>query len=166
VSWKKIESGTTTLISDIWGVDKNGITTAFCPVSSVFNPPQDKKILKITNDKVDSINWEINSIVYSCWTSNLNFLYVGGEGVFINKFGIWEEINLPAITINSIRGNDINDIFAVGSLGTIFHFNGVNWLVIEVYTEKENYRVEVKNDIVAICGYYHGKGFIQIGKRY
>ena len=164
-SWTKIESGTTSIINDAWGVFENGTSTVYCTVSSVFNPPQDKKILKITSDKVDSISWDINKIVYSCWTKNKKFLYVGGEGVFIYKFGTWEQITLPAITTNSIRGNDINDVFAVGSLGTIFHFNGINWWVISSYTQKENYGVAIKNNVVAICGYYNGKGFVEIGKR-
>jgi len=164
-SWTKIESGTTTNINDAWGIFENGKSTIYCPVSSVFNPPQDKKILKITSDKVDSISWEKDKIVYSCWTKNKNFLYVGGEGVFVNKFGTWEQITLPPITTNSIRGNDINDVFAVGSMGTIFHFNGISWQVISSYTQKENYRVDFKNNVVAICGYYNGKGFVEIGIR-
>lgn len=164
-SWTKIESGTTTNINDAWGVFENGTSTVYCPVSSVFNPPQDKKILKITSDKVDSISWKKDRIVYSCWTNNKNFLFVGGEGVFVNKFGTWDQITLPAITTNSIRGNDVNDVFAFGSLGTIFHFNGINWQVISSYTQKENYRVDFKNNVVAVCGYYNGKGFVEIGRR-
>jgi hypothetical protein len=163
--WTRIESGTTTNINDAWGVSENGTSTIYCPVSSVFNPPQDKKILKITNDKVDSINWRMDRIVYSCWTNNKNFLFVCGEGVYINKLGTWEQITLPAITTNSIRGNDINDVFAVGSLGAIFHFNGINWQTINSYTQKENYSVDFKNNTVAICGYYNGKGFVEIGIR-
>ena len=89
----------------------------------------DKKILKIVDGKVDSVNWSKDVRLYSAWTNNENFLYVCGEGVFVNKFGTWEQINLPPITTNSIRGNDINDIFAVGSLGTIFHFNGISWQI-------------------------------------
>ncbi len=164
-SWTKIESGTTTNINDAWGVFENGTSTVFCPVSSIFNPPQDKKILKIVDGKVYSVSWNKDRILYSCWTNSNNFLYACGEGVFVNKFGTWEQITLPAITTNSIRGNDINNIFAVGSLGTIFHFNGISWQVISIYTSKENYRVAIKNNVVAICGYYNGKGFVEIGRR-
>jgi len=164
-SWTKLESGTTTNINDAWGIFENGTSTVYCPISSIFNPPQDKKILRIINGKVDSVSWGMNRIVYSCWTNNTNFLYVCGEGVYVNKFDTWEQITLPAITTNSIRGNDINDVFAVGSLGTIFHFNGISWQVISSYTQKENYRVDFKNNIVAICGYYNGKGFVEIGRR-
>ena len=164
-SWIRVASGTTTNINDVCGIIEDGKSIVYCTVSSMFNPPQDKKILKITDGNVDSVSWEMDRIVYGCWTNNKNFLFVCGEGVFINKFGSWKQATLPAITTNSIRGDEINDVFAVGSLGTIFHFNGISWQVLSSYTQKENYRVDFKNNIVAICGYYNGKGFVDIGKR-
>jgi hypothetical protein len=163
--WSNIESGTTSILNDAWGItNEQNKTIVYCAASSFF-VPGDKKILKIVDGKVDSVNWGKDVRLYSAWTNNENFLYVCGEGVFVNKFGTWEQITLPPITTNSIRGNDINDVFAVGSLGTIFHFNGISWQVISSYTQKENYRVDFKNNIVAICGYYNGKGFIEIGRR-
>ena len=163
--WRKIESGTTSILNDAWGItNEQNKTIVYCAASSFF-VPGDKKILKIVDGKVDSVNWGKDVRLYSAWTNNENFLYVCGEGVFVNKLGTWEHINLPAITTNSIRGNEINDVFAVGSMGTIFHFNGINWQVISSYTQKENYRVDFKNNVVAVCGYYNGKGFVQIGRR-
>ena len=163
--WTKIESGTTSILNDVWGI-KNELnrTIVYCAASSFF-VPGDKKILKITDAKVDSVNWNRDVRLYSAWTNNDNFLYVCGEGVFVYRFGTWQQINLPAITTNSIRGNDINDVFAVGSMGTIFHFNGISWKVISSYTQKENYRVDFKNNVVAVGGYYNGKGFVEIGRR-
>ncbi len=164
-SWKKIESGTTSIINDVWGITNElNKTILYCAVSSFF-VPGDKKILKITDAKVDSVNWNKDVRLYSAWTNNDNFIYVCGEGVYVYKFGTWEQITLPAITSNSIRGTDINDVFAVGSMGTIFHFNGISWKVISSYTQKENYRVDFKNNVVAVCGYYNGKGFVEIGRR-
>ena len=164
-SWTKIESGTTSIINDAWGLINNeNETIIYCAVSSFF-VPGDKKILKIVDGKVDSVNWGRDVRLYSAWTNNENFLYVCGEGVYVNKFGTWEQITLPAITTNSIRGNDNNDIFVVGSLGTVFHFNGISWQVLNSYTQKENYKVDFKNNIVAISGYYNGKGFVEIGRR-
>ena len=164
-SWKKITTGTTSIINDAWGIINNqNKTIVYCAVSSFF-VEDDKKILKIVDGVVDSVSWGRDIRLYSAWTNNENFIYVCGEGVFVNKFDTWEQINLPAITTNSIRGNDINDVFVVGSLGTIFHFNGMDWNVISSFTQKENYRVDFKNNIVAICGYYNGKGFVEIGRR-
>ena len=68
-----------------------------------------KKILKIVDGKVDSVNWNRDLKLYSVRTNNENFLYVCGEGIFMNKFGTWNEINLPTGGKNSLRVNDIND---------------------------------------------------------
>jgi len=163
--WTKIESGTTTNINDAWGIFENGKSTVYCPVSSIFNPPQDKKILKITSDKVDSISWEKDRIVYSCWTKNKNFLYVGGEGVYVNKFGNWSEIILQPVGTNSIRGNNINDIFIDGDYGFIAHFNGLSWHIYNNNYLKGYSRLSFKGNIVAIAGNYQGKAIVEIGRR-
>ena len=164
-SWVKIESGTTTNINDAWGVFENGTSTVYCPVSSVFNPPQDKKILKITNDKVDSISWNRDIGLNSAWTNNENFLYVCGEGVYVNKFGNWNEIVLQPVGTNSIRGNGINDIFIDGDYGFIAHFNGKSWHIYNNNYLKGYSRLSFNGDIVAIAGNYQGKAIIEIGRR-
>lgn len=163
--WTNIESGTTTNINDAWGIFDNGTSTVYCPVSSVFNPPQDKKILKITNDKVDSISWDRDIGLNSAWTNNENFLYVCGEGVYVNKFGNWNEIVLQPVGTNSIRGNGINDIFIDGDYGFIAHFNGKSWHIYNNNYLKGYSRLSFKGDIVAIAGNYQGKAIIEIGRR-
>ncbi|MFZ2324198.1 MAG: glucosyl transferase [Ignavibacteriaceae bacterium] len=165
VGWTKIESGTTTNINDAWGVFENGTSTVFCPVSSIFNPPQDKKILKIVDGKVYSVSWSKDRILYSCWTNSNNFLYACGEGVYVYNFGTWEQITLPAITTNSVRGNDINDIFIDGDYGFIAHFNGKSWHIYSNNYLKGYSRLSFKGDIVAIAGNYQGKAIIEIGRR-
>ena len=136
----------------------------FCPVSSFF-VQGDKKILKITDRKVDSVSWNRDIPLYSAWTVNENFLYVCGEGAYENKFGVWNEISLYPVGTNSIRGNDINDIFIVGDFGAIFHFNGVGWQMLSTPSNKGYSKVYVKGDIVAISGNYLGQGLIEIGRR-
>jgi len=163
--WSKIESGTTTIINDIWGIINNqDKTILYCPVSSFF-VPGDKKILKITADKVDSVSWNRDIRLYSGWTSDENFLYVCGEGAYVNKFGNWSRINLPEVGMNSVRGNDINDISIAGDFGFVAHFNGVNWKTLSSFNDKGYSEVAVKGNIIAICGNYNGLGLIEIGKR-
>jgi hypothetical protein len=165
VGWKKINSGTTTNINDAWGFFENGMSTVYCPVSSIFNPPQDLKILKIIGNKVDSISWRMDRIVYSCWTNNKNFLYVCGEGVFVYKFGTWTEISLPLGGKNSLRGNDTNDIFIEGDNGFIAHYNGSTWQTYNNNYLKGYSRLSFKGDIVVIAGNYQGKAIVEIGRR-
>ncbi len=164
-SWKKIESGTTSIINDVWGImDNQSNVVLYCPVSSFF-VPGDKKILKIVEYKVDSVTWNRDVRLYSAWAQNENFLYVCGEGVYVNKFGSWSQIDLPSVGTNSVRGNNINDIIVVGDNGFITHFNGVSWKVLSTFSDKGYSKVCIKGDIVAICGNHQGRGIIEIGKR-
>jgi hypothetical protein len=163
-SWTKIESGTTTNVNDALGVFENGTSTVYCPISSIFSPPQDKKILKITNSNVDSISWNKDRILYGCWTNSNNYLYVCGSGVYQNKSGQWQQENLPAISMNSIRGNALNNIFLIGDFGFASHFNGVSW---QIYNENfgDIWGLSFKQDIVSFVGQKNGYGYLVLGRR-
>ncbi len=163
--WTKIESGTTSIINDAWGIinDQNK-TIVYCAVSSFF-VEDDKKILKLIDGKVDSVNWGQDVRLYSAWSYNENFLYVCGEGVYVNKYGTWTEINLPLGGKNSLRGIDINDIFIDGDNGFIAHYNGSTWQIYSNSYLKGYSRLDFKGDIVAVAGNNQGKGIIEIGKR-
>jgi len=164
-SWKKIESGTQTDINDIWGIiTKDNKTILYCPVSTFF-VPGDKKILKIVDGKVDSVNWGRDVRLYSAWAVNENILYVCGEGLYENKFGKWSEINIEPVGTNSVRGKSINDIIVAGDYGAVFHFNGVNWKMLNTFNNKGYSEVNIKGDIVAIAGNYQGKALVEIGRR-
>ncbi len=163
--WSRIESGTETRINDVWGIiSKENETILYCPVSSFF-VPGDKKILKITDGKVDSVSWNRDVRLYSAWAVNDKILYVCGEGAYVNKFGVWNEIDLYPVGTNSVRGNGSNDIFIVGDSGAIFHFNGVSWKMLSTPNNKGYSKVAIKGNIVVICGNYQGKGLIEIGIR-
>jgi len=164
-SWTRIVSGTETRINDVWGIiDKENKTILYCPVSSFF-VPGDKKILKVIDGQVDSVYWNRDVRLYSAWAVNENVLYVCGEGAYVNKFGVWSEIDLYPVGTNSVRGNGSNDIFIVGDSGAIFHFNGVSWKMLSTPNNKGYSKVAVKGNIVVICGNYQGKGLIEIGIR-
>jgi len=162
--WTRIESGTNSIIGDAWGVSNSGISTIYCVVSSFFEPQKDRKILKITNGKVDSVSWKENRLLYSCWTNSNKYLYVCGSGVYNNKSGQWYQEDLPAISMNRIRGNALNDIFLIGDFGFASHFNGVSW---QIYNENfgDIWGLLFKQDIVSFVGQKNGYGYIVIGKR-
>jgi len=163
--WTKIISGTETRINDVWGIiAKENKTILYCPVSSFFIPG-DKKILKVVDGKVDSVSWNRDIRLYSAWAVNENILYVCGEGAYVNKFGVWDEIDLYPVGTNSVRGNSSNDIFIVGDSGAIFHFNGVSWKMLNTPNNKGYSKVAIRGNIVVICGNYHGKGLVEIGIR-
>src|SRR5690606_27468113 len=148
--WSIIQSGTEIHINDAWGiVNDNNETIVYCPVSSFFTSG-DKKILKIKNNLVDSISWNMNRLLYSVWTNSERYLYVSGSGVFENKNGTWKEIPLPQVSTNRIRGNNINDIFIAGDFGFTAHFNGLSWLLYnELYDiDTQYYSGDIKGNVI------------------
>ncbi|MCZ7604444.1 MAG: glucosyl transferase [Melioribacteraceae bacterium] len=165
-SWEKIVSGTSTHINDAWGVENNqNQTVVYCPVSSFFVPGE-KKVLKIVDKMVETVPWNKNARIYSVWAKSESILYVCGEGVFENKFGRWNEINLQPIGTNSIRGNGLNDIFVVGDYGSKFHFNGSSWRLLNSFNSSKGYsKVAILNNLVVVCGNQQGQGLIEIGIR-
>jgi hypothetical protein len=54
--------------------------------------------------------------------------------------------------LNSIDGNQFEDIYAVGYFGRIFHFDGKKWSEIESPTNVHLERVRVEAGIAYICG--------------
>ncbi len=61
---------------------------------------------------------------------------IGGAEVAIKKFDKWYNMNYPIdYVIGKIRGESINDFFAVGDWGTVAHYNGLTWhYYSELYT--------------------------------
>lgn len=163
-NWTKIESGTTSIIGDAWGISNDGISTVYCTVSSFFEPQKDRKILKIVNSEVDSISWKENKLLYSCWTNGNNYLYVCGSGVYQNKSGQWQQENLPSVSMNMVRGNAINDIFIIGDFGLAAHFNGSSW---QVYNDGfgDIWGLAFQQNLVAFVGQKNGYGAITIGNK-
>jgi len=128
-SWKKIASGTTTNINDIWGVidQSNNQQIVYGAVSFVAQTG-DQKILKFQNNKVDSLDWNTGRRIHSIWTFNDRYLYAAGGGIFENRRGYWNEITeVPLYYSRNIRGTNNNNIFVCGDFGLFAHFSGTSW---------------------------------------
>ena len=167
-TWQKIESGTRTDINDIWGyVDPNtGQSVELCAVSFVYSIG-DYKILKIQDNKVDSLKWNMRRGIHSIWTKNGFPIYAVGDGVFNNSSGHWkEEIGISSNYKESIRGTGLNDIYVCGDFGLFAHFNGIRWKVYKnlaingIYTS-----LAVKGNLVIAVGTDNGKAIIVMGRR-
>ncbi len=158
--WSRIESGTTTIIQDIWGSD--GLI--LCTISNVASPG-DKKILEINNNQVSDFLWDTGRRVQSIWYKNKNAIYTCGGGVFSLKDGIhWNEITeIPLIYSESIRGSDYNNIWVAGDFGLLAHFNGLRWKVFNEPTADIYYACAVKGNIIVAAGTKGGKAIISYG---
>lgn len=167
--WMKLNSGTSSNITDIYGF-KDPATGKYTAYMAVLPPSYagDGQILRITEKtKVDTVSWEPRHYIYSLWTKKGFPMYAGGVGLYANSGGKWKEFpEFHNEIINKIRGTGLNDIYAVGS--KISHYNGIEWktfdqlsLAYGVY----NSVAVTENKIVAV-GWSGNKAIIIVGSRY
>ncbi|MBE0539406.1 MAG: glucosyl transferase [Ignavibacterium sp.] len=166
--WANIESGTATNINDIWGaIDQSNNEQIVYGAVSFVAQTGDQKILKIQNNKVDSVHWNTGRRIHSVWSNNNIYLFAAGGGIFENKRGYWNEISkVPLYYSRNIRGIDNNNIFVCGDFGLFAHFNGVSWKTYnEIYIQGIYYSLSAKNNIVITVGFNGSKAIIIKGER-
>jgi hypothetical protein len=126
-SWRKIESGTSLDIYDIYGDGEEVFAagTSFQTAGRTF--------LRLFTNRSQSlsttpIQWSIQSL----WFQPNRRYYVVGSGIYEKRQltgSLWRNKPLDITTFYTtcIRGNDINDVLVVGAFGEVLHFNGVSW---------------------------------------
>lgn len=174
-TWQKFESGTSLDIQDIFGYSNSNQTEVYCIASDLFTA-NGNMILQINGSQVKTVSNK-GLPVYSfssIWLNNPDKAYLAGSGIYINNSfssgGVWKELNPRASNdyLNSIRGNDVNDIVAAGAFGEVVHFNGVRWVSYKSQTglsSGEYLSVAIKGNEIIAVGYDGAKAVITIGKR-
>jgi hypothetical protein len=103
---------------------------------------------------------ELKSLAYS----------EAGDGIFKKKNlseDSWKSV-LPYI-FTAVRGNSVNDIFAVGIGGRIMHYNGITWVNYQGQTGLPSCiygNLDMKGNLVVAVGEDNQRGVVLIGKRY
>jgi hypothetical protein len=162
--WRKIESGTTVDLLDIWGSNYGtiwasgytsdySVTTLLRYDRNVWN-----KVYEGSGNNQN--NNEYIGPISGVWTNNKFFTYVASWGK-IYKQPNNNILNIKRLTQNfsevafSIRGTNHNNIFIVGQHGLIGHFNGFSYKEIsELKNNNENFlKTAVKNNKAIVCGY-------------
>ena len=103
-------------------------------VASNFGTSLEKEILQIKNNSVIKLPlspqmWPLKTV----WFVPNKQYYVAGAGIYQKRLlidSLWKNQALDITTFStySIKGNNINDVFAVGAFGDYFiHFNGLSW---------------------------------------
>jgi len=165
-NWKRVDAQTDGDIFDIIAVENSDITV-FCPLNFVQNPSNDK-IFKITQtDRFEFLDYD-KGTAYSVWTKKGFPIYVCGSVISVNKNGYWEELSFGEEYLCSrIRGNNLNDIFIVGTFGFVGHFNGMEWKQIMELAQPSNIfrSIAVKGNLVVMVGRKDLKGLIVLGRR-
>ncbi len=174
-SWQKIESGTGMNISDIWGAANTQTgKTEILAVASYPDTSAQRKIFQINGtiaSEISSsgINWDLRSV----WFKPQSHYFVAGTGIYDKHLlsdGIWSNqyFNITNYYINCIRGNDVNDVVAVGSFGEVIHWNGVRWKSFMEETQLNSGAygaIAVKGNLVIAVGLDSGKAVILKGTR-
>ncbi len=169
-TWQKVESGTTTKIGDIWGGNFSGLNngTILCAVSNKATPG-DLKILRISNNAVDSISWNTGREVQSIWFSDSSKIFACGDGVFIRgNNGTWSEQKmLPSFYSNRIRGITSNDVIVCGDFGLLAHYNGESWVSYTLPNSSSLIfsSLDFKGNTIVVSGYDGRNAYIIMGKR-
>jgi len=166
--WRKLEAplgqdGTDLDIYDIWGEEnqQTGEYEILCVAAKKFES-YNRAILKIKDQQVatladNGIPWSLSGI----WFIPNQIYWVVGGGIYykrnIMNSSSWTRIDkrLTEYYINSIRGNEINDIIAVGAFGEVLHFNGVSWKSQRDKTRLSYgtyYRVDVRANLICAVG--------------
>ena len=178
--WIKIESGTTTDLTDIYGDGDNVFVCGYKDFKPTVLLKYNNGILTklIEEDHFEYKTDFISGWIKSIWVKkdklfSLTFydLYRSKTSTKGEGAAIWKG-DINSWGSNAVRGNDVNDIFTTGYNGVLWHFNGVSW---KKYDELFNtsdpfYSISVKGNIVVAAGerYLNGidrYGLITIGKR-
>ena len=86
--WQKLESGTTTAITDIWGSGDTILAT----VTNEFETG-DKRLLQInSNGTISSLNWSPNSRLQTVWFQSMDKIFIGGGEHIVGNPGDWHKI--------------------------------------------------------------------------
>ncbi|MCS7053504.1 MAG: glucosyl transferase, partial [Ignavibacterium sp.] len=177
VRWRKIESGTTLNIYDIWGDyinDNNKHEINLVAAEHLVGP--ERKILTIKNNSVAELstsNMPIGSL-YGIWFKSGKKYYVAGNGIYVKNNILyannWTPLHngLTPYYIYSIRGSRYNDISLCGSFGELLHFNGNTWKTFRDtpgFYNTEFIRIAIKESIITSVGYSGSQAFLTLGKR-
>jgi len=161
-SFKKMESGTTCRLEDVWGIDDNHIwavgteTNNSRSVILFYNGKEWKTLHDTDNERKCWSN--------SVWTDSPYLLFLnGGSGRYL--FDLMQEKLSKYESAGKWFGYDVygtasNDIFTSNSGSEILHFNGSTW---HLYTEFQNMygvwglikAIKVSENLVVAGGEYY-----------
>lgn len=175
-SWKRIESGTTLNINDIYGnYDNIKNQSEIIAVGSNVGSGSGNFILQIDKEKAKQLSTSgiiTNGDLISIWFSSDRAYYVAGNGLYYKHKitdSTWSECrNVMRYYGTDVCGNGFNDVFATSYSGDIVHFNGNTWQ--NYYTQipiPGCYfgQIESKGNTVVVVGYSNRDIVLVVGKR-
>ncbi len=176
MSWRKIESGTHLYFEDIWG-SKNPRTGQMevLAVASDYLTSTVREVVSLSPTTAEAVTDSgINNSLTGIWFVSGRMYWATGGDVFTRQDYLlpdaWFRASVP-FTWNykfAVRGNDINDVIVVGTLGEVMHYNGYSWKNLSqgtALTAGQYFRVAIRGDLVVAVGVNHQLGVVAIGRR-
>jgi len=175
VEWRRIESGTTLDIGDLWGATDRA--TARLELLAVAGNPYtslDRKILRISGTTVTVLSDSgIGQPLTGIWFDPNRHYYVVGSGIYEKddlSDPAWRNSPLDITTfyINKVRGTAVSDVFVCGAYGELLHYNGSSWWSYRSETGLVNgqyYAIAAKGTLVIAVGYESPRAVVVIGRR-
>ncbi|MEW6510406.1 MAG: glucosyl transferase [Bacteroidota bacterium] len=175
-NWQKLASGTTLTVRDIYGsVNPQSGALQVLAVASDPLSSTDRAIFEITGSTVRPVSdapivWSVSTV----WFVPGQRYYVAGSGIYERHLlsdPLWQNgpLDITHYYIEGIRGNALNDIFAVGGFGEVLHYNGATWRSFKTVTGLANgnyHAVAVRGNLVIAVGIESGAGaVIAVGRR-
>jgi len=141
LEWRRVETGSTATLWDIWGINTEIYACGF----RNSPPPAESILLKLTGDRVQALPLPPNFTPRALWFSNPHRLFIhnsrAGRTIVKRADSSWIQMSPHATqaSITSLRGTNANDIFGVGSR-RIEHYNGETWATLNVGTIPDVFR--------------------------
>lgn len=130
-TWRRLESGTTLPIMDVYGARNShtGTYEVLC-VSADPGLPGHSQVLKIENMTVHELATHPEWEPWSIWFVPGRLYIHAGDGLWETRLpgGSWVRNNgLPAWFKESVRGQAINDAAVCGAFWLLATWNGIRW---------------------------------------
>ncbi|MDR3610640.1 MAG: glucosyl transferase [Ignavibacteriaceae bacterium] len=175
-SWQKIPSGIDFEISDIFGAFDPKTGKQQILASAFQDNPPERAIFTIQGNTSTQISpYPIQPLYefFSLWFIPNQHYYVVGDGIYEKKLlsdSLWKNnsLDITRHSTTKIRGNGLNDVFAVGSFGDCLHWNGESWksYINQTGLSDGSYgSVAIKGNLVIAVGMNNNQGVITIGRR-
>jgi hypothetical protein len=173
-TWQKIPSGIDFEISDIYGaLDPNTGKQQILAVA-FQNYPSERTLFSIKGTQAIQISYApIPWDIFGIWFVPNQHYYVFGSGIYEKNSlsdSLWKNnsLDITRHSTTKIKGNGLNDVFAVGSFGDCLHWNGESWKSYIEQTGLSNGSfgsVAIKGNLVIAVGENNNQGVITIGRR-
>jgi hypothetical protein len=171
-NWQKIESRTALQIYDIWG-DYNNKTSEYevLAIASHVAHGTERKLYQIRNGQaIDISSSPIERSLTGIWFIPNRHYYVVGSGIYEKKLlhdEKWKNNDgeFTHYYTSRVRGTEINNVFVVGALGEILHWNGISWKSLQnegIGRYGDYSGISTKNNLVVMAGETSNQAVITI----